>query len=327
MTILSRRNAAKLILAGAGLAAAPRAFAQAYPSKSVRIIVPFPPGQANDIFCRLLADKASEGRFRANRVVTENRPGAGGTIGMQAVARAAPDGYTLGFGSLASLAINPAIMRNMPYDAERDFAPVIRVFQAPLVLLVPKDGPRDVAELIRKLKAGGMNFGSSGPGSTQHMGSELFLQGIGASATHVPYRGAGPMLTDLMAGSLGFAMESTASAIPLVRDGGLRALAVTDTARRPQLPDVPTLAEATGLRDSTTYGSGGIVAPAGTPPAVIEALYEAFGEAMRDPTVRARFEEQATTPLAEGPQAFSAFLKAEQAKWKGVAERGKIVIE
>ena len=327
MITLSRRNAAQLLLAAAGIAAAPPAFAQAWPSRPVRIIVPFPPGQANDIFCRLLADKASEGRFRANRVVTENRPGAGGTIGMQAVARAAPDGYTLGFGSLASLAINPAIMRNMPYDAERDFAPVIRVFQAPLVLLVPKDGPRDAAELVRKLRAGGMNYGSSGPGSTQHMGSELFLQGIGAQAQHIPYRGSGPALTDLMAGSLGFVMESTASAIPLVRDGQLRALAVTDTARRPQLPEVPTLAEAAGLQDATTFGSGGIVAPASTPPAVIETLYEAFGEAMRDPIIRARFEEQATTPLAEGPAEFAAFLKAEQAKWRGVAERGRIVIE
>lgn len=327
MVTLSRRNAAQLLLAAAGIVAAPRAYAQAWPSRPVRIVVPFPPGQANDIFCRLLADKASEGRFRANRVVTENRPGAGGTIGMQAVARAAPDGYTLGFGSLASLAINPAIMRNMPYDAERDFVPVIRVFQAPLVLLVPRDGPRDVAELVRKLKAGGMNYGSSGPGSTQHMGSELFLQGIGAQAQHIPYRGSGPALTDLMAGSLGFVMESTASAIPLVRDGQLRALAVTDTARRPQLPEVPTMAEATGLQDVTTFGSGGIVAPAGTPTAVIETLYAAFGEAMRDPTVRARFEEQATTPLADGPAEFAAFLQAEQAKWKGVAERGKIVIE
>ncbi|MBI0538555.1 tripartite tricarboxylate transporter substrate binding protein [Roseomonas sp. KE2513] len=326
MISLSRRNAAQLLIA-AGITAAPRAFAQAWPSRPVRIIVPFPPGQANDIFCRLLADKASEGRFRASRVVTENRPGAGGTIGMQAVARAAPDGYTLGFGSLASLAINPAIMRNMPYDAERDFVPVIRVFQAPLVLLVPKEGPRDAAELVQKLRAGGMNYGSSGPGSTQHMGSELFLQGIGAQAQHIPYRGSGPALTDLMAGSLGFVMESTASSIPLVRDGQLRALAVTDTARRPQLPEVPTMAEATGLQDVTTFGSGGIVAPAGTPIAVIEALYAAFGEAMRDPTVRARFEEQATTPLAEGPAEFAAFLKAEQAKWKGVAERGKIVIE
>ncbi|WP_338662413.1 tripartite tricarboxylate transporter substrate-binding protein [Pararoseomonas sp. SCSIO 73927] len=327
MTTLSRRGAAKLLLAAAGIAAAPRAFAQAWPSRPVRIVVPFPPGQANDIFCRLLADKASENRFRANRVVTENRPGAGGTIGMQAVARAAPDGYTLGFGSLASLAINPAIMRNMPYDAERDFAPVIRVFQAPLLLLVSKDGPRDVAELVRRLRAGGMNYGSSGPGSTQHMGSELFLQGIGAQAQHIPYRGSGPVMTDLMAGSLGFVMESTASAIPLVRDGQVRALAVTDTARRPQLPEVPTLEEATGLTDVTTLGSGGIVAPASTPPAVIETLHEAFGEAMRDPAIRARFEEQATTPLAEGPAGFAAFLRAEQSKWKRVAERGKIVIE
>jgi hypothetical protein len=171
MTILSRRAAARLLLAVATPMVASRAQAQSFPTRPVRIIVPFPPGQANDIFCRLLADKVSEGRFRANRVVTENRAGAGGTIGMQAVARSAPDGYTLGFGSLASLAINPAIMKNMPYDAERDFVPILRIFEGPLVLVVPKDGPRDVAELVRRLKAGGMNYGSSGPGSTQRPGA------------------------------------------------------------------------------------------------------------------------------------------------------------
>ncbi|WP_424134974.1 Bug family tripartite tricarboxylate transporter substrate binding protein [Roseomonas chloroacetimidivorans] len=327
MNHLSRRAAMGALLGLAGLSAMPRAFAQSYPSKPIRIIVPFPPGQANDIFCRLLADKASEGRFRANRVVTENRPGAGGTIGMQAVARSAPDGYTLGFGSLASLAINPAIMRNMPYDAERDFVPVIRIFEGPLILVVPKDGPRDVPELIRKLQAGGMNYGSSGPGSTQHMGTELFLQSIGAGATHVPYRGAGPMLADLMAGSLGFAMESAASTLPLVREGQLRALAVTSAARRPQLPEVPTLAEAAGLAGFTVLGTGGIVAPAGTPAPVVQILGETLMEAMVDPALRARFDEQGTTPLAEGPAEFAAFLRKEQAKWKGVAERGNIVIE
>lgn len=327
MTMLSRRMAAKLLLATGATLASPGARAQAFPSKPVRIIVPFPPGQANDIFCRLIADKISETRFRANRVVTENRAGAGGTIGMQAVARSAPDGYTLGFGSLASLAINPAIMRNMPYDAERDFVPVIRIFEGPLLLVVPKDGPRNVVELIRKLKAGGTNYGSSGPGSTQHMGTELFLQSAGAEATHIPYRGAGPMLTDLMAGSLGFAMESAASTLPLVREGQLRALAVTSLARRPQLPDVPALAETPGLAGFTALGSGGIVAPAGTPAPVLQTLSDAFTEAMQDPALRTRFEEQGTTPLAEGPEDFAAFLRAEQAKWKRVAQRANIAIE
>lgn len=325
MTILTRRAAAGLLLAAAG--AVPRAQAQAYPSRPVRIIVPFPPGQANDVFCRLLADRASEGRFRANRVVTENRPGASGVIGMQAVARAAPDGYTLGFGSLASLAINPAIMRNIPYNAERDFQPIARVFEAPLVLLVPKHGPRDVAALVRRIRAGGANYGSSGPGSTQHMGTELFLQEIGAEATHVPYRGSGPVLTDLVAGSLGFAMESTAAALPLVRDGVLRALAVTLATRHPQLPGVPTLEEAAGLPGFTVLGSGGLVAPAGTPAPVVAMLAETFLEAMREPALRARFEEQATAPLAEGPEGFAAFLRAEQAKWREVARRGSIAID
>ncbi|MBB5694975.1 Bug family tripartite tricarboxylate transporter substrate binding protein [Muricoccus pecuniae] len=323
MTTLPRRAALGLLLA----AAAARAQAQSFPTRPVRIIVPFPPGQANDIFCRLMADKVSEGRFKGSRVVTENRAGASGTIGMQAVARAAPDGYTLGFGSLATLAINPATMRNIPYDAERDFVPVIRIFEGPLLLIVPKDGPRDAAELVRRLKAGGANYGSSGPGSTQHMTGELFLQGIGVAAQHIPYRGAGPMLTDLMAGSLGFAFESAGSALPLVRDGQLRALGVTSDTRQKHLPDLPTVAEAAGLPGFTSIGSGGVVAPAGTPAPVLDTLYEAFAEAMRDPGVKARFDEAGTTALAEGPQEFAAFLRAEQVKWKAVAQRANIVME
>jgi len=326
MTTLSRRAAAKLILAMAPFAAS-RARAQSFPSRPIRIIVPFPPGQANDIFCRLLADRVSEGRFRANRVVTENRAGAGGTIGMQAVARAVPDGYTLGFGSLATLAINPAIMRNMPYDAERDFLPVIRIFEGPLMLVVPPDGPRDVAALVRRLKAGGVSFGSSGPGSTQHMAAELFLQGVGATAQHVPYRGAGPALTDLMGGSLGFVMESFASALPLVRDGKLRVLAVSSPARSAQVPDAPTVAEAAGIAGYAVLGSGGILAPAGTPAPIVQALHEGFAEGMADPALRARFSDQGMTPVADGPEAFAAFIRDEQAKWKRVAERASILIE
>lgn len=330
MTMIPRRAAAKALLAAPFIAAgleSRAALAQEFPTRPLRIIVPFPPGQANDIFARLVADKASEGRFRANRVITENRGGAGGTIGMQAVARAAPDGYTLGFGSLATLAINPSIMKAVPYDVERDFAPVIRVFEGPLLLVVSKNSNADAKGLVERLKKGGLTYGSSGPGSTQHMTSELLLQEIGGSATHVPYRGSGPAMTDLMAGALAFAFESMATAVPLVQSGQMRALAVTSAKRVPQLPDVPTVAEAVGLPGFVANGSGGILAPAGTPSPIVQALYEGFAEAMRDPSVRARFSDQATVPLAEGPEEFSTFIRAELAKWREVARKGSIVLE
>jgi tripartite-type tricarboxylate transporter receptor subunit TctC len=177
------------------------------PTRPIRIIVPFPPGQANDILTRLIADKAAELRWSQYRAVVENRAGGGGTIGMQAAAQAAPDGHTLVFGSLATFAINPAIMRNIPYDVERDFAPVIRVFEGALLLVVPARGPDvDLAALVRRLRGvgrEGLTYASSGPGSTQHMAAELFLQGIGARATHVPLYVTGSSADAISAGLRG----------------------------------------------------------------------------------------------------------------------------
>ena len=297
------------------------------PTRPVRIIVPFPPGQANDIFARLIAEKASDLRWPQQRMVVENRAGAGGTIGMQAAGQAAPDGYTLVFGSLATLAINPAIMRNLPYDPQSDFIPITRVFQGPLVVVVPARGPDvDLTALVRRVKAGNLNYATSGPGSTQHMGTELFLQGIGATATHVPYRGSGAALTDLAAGAVDFAFESSASAMPMVRSGLLRVLGVSSAEPYPGI-DAPTIAQATPLPGYAVYGSGGFLAPARTPAPVVAALNDAFSAALADPTTRARMIETGTMPLAEGPQAFAAFIRGEVTKWREVAQRGRITIE
>ncbi len=340
-TMSSRRRAAAALLtapllATAGLtgSGARPACAQAarFPARPIRIIVPFPPGQANDIFARLIADKASELHWPQQRVIVENRAGAGGTIGMQAAAQAAPDGHTLVFGSLATFAINPAAMRNIPYDVERDFTPVIRVFEGPALAVVPARGPdADLPALVRRLRGaaggGGLTYASSGPGSTTHMAAELFLQGIGARATHVPYRGSGPAMTDLAAGAVEFAFESITVALPLVRSGLLRALAVTSAERLPALPEVPTVAEAASLPGYVAGGSGGLLAPARTPAPVVQALYEGFAAAMADPTVQARFAEANTTPLAEGPEPFAAFIRAELARWREVAQRGNINLE
>lgn len=332
-TLTGRRRAVAALLAtpllgAAGLGVARPARAEArFPTKPIRIIVPFPPGQTNDVFARLLADKASELRWRDTRVIVDNRPGGGGTIGMQAAARSVPDGYTLAFGSLATLAINPALMRHLPYDVERDFVPVLRVFEGSLLLVVPPSGPPDAQTLLQRARAGGLTYASSGPGSTQHMATELFLQRAGARATHVPYRGSGQAMTDLMGGMVDFAVEAVAVALPLVQAGRLKALAVTSAGREPRLPAVPTVAEAAEMPGYVAAGSGGLLAPAGTPPAVVETLHEGFGAALADPAVRQRFADLACVPVAESAAAFGAFIRAERAKWQEVARRGDISLD
>jgi tripartite-type tricarboxylate transporter receptor subunit TctC len=297
------------------------------PTKPIRIIVPFTPGQANDIVARLLADKASELRWPQNRVVVENRAGAGGTIGMQAVAQSAPDGYTLAFGSLATFAINPAIMASTPYDPERDFLPVIRVFQGPLGVVVAAKGPdQDLPGLVRRLRGGRLTFASSGPGTTGHLGAELFLQGLGVTATHVPYRGSSPALTDVAGGAVDVAFESVAAAQPMIQSGMLRLLAISSAERLPGL-EAPTVAEAAGLSDYAIYGTGGLLAPARTPPQVMAELHAGFDAVMADPVVRSRMAEAGLPAMAEVPEDFARFIHAERAKWVEVARRGNIRIE
>ena len=334
-TMISRRVAAALLapplLTAAGLAGGGGRPATAqphrFPTRPIRIVVPFPPGQTNDIFARLLADKATELRWRDTRVIVDNRAGGGGTIGMQAVARAAPDGYTLAFGSLATLAINPALMRNLPYDVEREFVPVLRVFEASLLLVVPAAGPSDVEALLRQSRGGRLTYASSGPGSTQHMASELFLQRAGVRATHVPYRGSSQAMTDLVAGAVDFAIEAVAVALPLVQAGQLRGLAVTSSERVPQLPSVPTAAEAAGMPGYVAVGSGGLLAPAGTPPEAVQILHDGFRAALADQAVQQRFTDLACSPVNESAAAFGAFIRAERAKWQEVARRGDITLD
>ncbi len=299
-----------------------------FPDRPIRIIVPFPPGQAVDILARILAERAGALRWTQHRVVVENRPGAGGTIGTAAAAQAPPDGHTILFGSLSGLAVNPAIMRSLPYDAERDFAPIIRVFEGALLVLVPAASPhRDLGGLLAHLRRGGVTYGSSGPGSTQHVGTEFLLQATGITATHVPYRGSGPALTDLVAGSIEVVLESVTSATPLIRAGQVRALATTSAARLPAFPDVPTVAEAAGLPGFQVLGAGGLLAPARTPQPVIEELHAGFAAAMADAQVLERFAQLGTVAVSEGPEAFASFLASERAKWREVARRGNISLE
>jgi tripartite-type tricarboxylate transporter receptor subunit TctC len=302
------------------LAAALPARAQAWPEKPVRMIVPFPPGQAADIFARIVADQLSA-RW-PQRVFVENRAGGAGAIGLEAGARAAPDGYTLTIGTSGTLGINPSVVANLPYDPLKDFAPVSNIFQVPLLLVCHPAQPwRTPAELVAAAKAtpGAINYGSAGPGIAQHLTAEMFAHATGIRLQHVPYRGSAPAMTDLIAGTIPLMMDSLAAALPHVRDGRARALAITSARRSPLLPDVPTLAE-TVAPGFEAAGWSGVIAPAATPRPLVERISADIRAVLADPAVRARIEEQGGIPDPGTPEQFGAFIEAEILKWRRVAE-------
>jgi tripartite-type tricarboxylate transporter receptor subunit TctC len=266
--LLLRRGGAKrrggLALVLAALIAT-AAHAQNYPSRPIRLIVPFPPGGSTDILARALAQKITEGLGQA--VVIDNRPGAGGSIGSEAAAKAAPDGYTLMMGHLGTLAVNPAIYKNLPYDPVKSFAPVALMAIVPSVLVVnPRVPATNASELIAYARAnpGKLTYGSAGSGSTSHLTTEYFKLATGTDILHVPYKGIGPMLTDLISGQISIGINGAPAVMQYVNSGRLRALAVTGAKRLPSLPQIPTLDEA-GVKGFDASGWYGIVAPAGTP--------------------------------------------------------------
>jgi tripartite-type tricarboxylate transporter receptor subunit TctC len=333
---ISRRRASALLAAawaGAGLAPAvpgraqPTAgAAQNYPSRPVRIIVPFPPGQAADVFARLVADELSK-RW-PQRVVVDNRAGGAGAIGMEAIARAAPDGHTLGIGTSGTLGVNPSVVPRLPYDAERDFAPVTNIFTLPLVIVVHPGFPaRTVQELVAHARANpGLQFASAGPATAQHMAAEMFAHRAGLRMVHVPYRGSGPAMADLIAGNVELIFDSTTSALPHVQAGRIRALAVTTERRFPQLPDVPTVAE-TVIPGYAAVGWSGIVAPAATPAEIVRRINADVVAILRDPGVAQRMADLAAVPDPGTPEEFAAFIRAEIAKWREVARVANVRLE
>jgi tripartite-type tricarboxylate transporter receptor subunit TctC len=301
-------------------AALPARAQAAWPEKPVRMIVPFPPGQAADIFGRIVAEQLSA-RW-PQRVFVENRAGGAGAIGLEAGARAAPDGYTLTIGTSGTLGINPSVVANLPYDPLKDFAPVSNIFQVPLLLVChpgqPWKGPADVVAAA-KANPGGINYGSAGPGTAQHLTAEMFAHAVGIRLTHVPYRGSAPAMTDLIAGNIPLMMDSLTAALPHVRDNRARALAITSNRRSPLLPEVPTLAE-TVAPGFDAAGWSGVIAPAATPRPLVERISADIRAVLADPVVRARIEEQGGIPDPGTPEQFGAFIAAEIAKWKRVAE-------
>jgi len=304
-----RAIAALAMLLGLGTA-----FAQGYPSKTVKIVVPFPPGGSADVLARTVAEKL--GKSMGQPFVVENKPGAGGIPGASAVAGAPADGHTLLFAN-TNIAINPSLYKKLPYDTAKAFAPVILMVQVPNVLLVSSQLPvNNVQELVAlaKSKPGTLNYASAGNGTFPHLAVEMFKLHSGAPLTHIPYKGAAPALNALLSGEVQVLSNDLVTAAQHVKTGKLKALAITSATRSPTLPDVPTMAEA-GLRDYVAVGWQGIMVPAGTPAAAIERLNTEINKALADPELRTTLSNQGLIVVGGSVQQFADFLRQDTSRW------------
>ena len=316
---MHRRTLLVHTAAAAMALAAPLALAQNTP---IRLIVPYPPGGPLDVTARVLAERV---RDTLGTVIIENKAGAGGNIGADAVAKAAPDGLTIGLAATATHAVNPWLYQRMPYDAGKDFAAITQMARVPNVLVMNAARAeqlkiRSVADLIAYAKAhpGKLNYGSGGNGSAGHLAGEMFKQKAGIFALHIPYRGANPAQLALLAGEVDFNIDNLAAAAPNIKAGKLKALAVTSTAASPMLPGVPPLADTfKGFTIDTWWG---LVAPARTPPATIARLNKAFTEALKAPETQTRFATLMAEPVPTTPEQFEAFMASERAKYQQVVK-------
>lgn len=312
--------AAFIALAGV---VAPPVCSQNYPARPVRIVVPNAPGSSPDIVARLIAQPLSQ--RLGQQVVAENRAGAGTMIGGELVAKSPPDGYTLLMG-VATLAINPATYKKVPYDASRDFAPITQVVSVPGVLAAHPSLPaRSVKELIALARArpGDIAFASGGQGSYSHLSTELFASMAGIRMLHVPYKGSGPGVIDLLAGHVSVMTSNILSAIPHLRAGRLRALGITSAGRAASAPDVPTIAEA-GLPGYESVQWSGLLAPAATPREIIARLHQETGAVLRSPEMKVRLATDGAERVAGSPEEFAAYIRAETIKWAKVAKAAGI---
>jgi len=294
--------------------------AQAYPTKPIRIVVPFPAGGTTDVLARAAAQKLAE--TLGQPAVVDNRPGAGGNIGAELVAKSAPDGYTLLMGTVGTHAINPGLYPKLPYDHVKDFAPVILVAGVPNVLVINPALPvNSVPELIAYAKAnpGKLNFASSGNGTSIHLSAELFKTMAGVQMTHVPYKGSAPALQDLVGGQVQLMFDNLPSSLALIKGGKLKALAVTSGARAAALPDVPTLAES-GLPGFEASSWFGLLAPTGTPSSVIAKLNGEIAKWLATPEAKEKLLAQGANAAGGTAEEFAQFIAAETAKWQKVVK-------
>jgi tripartite-type tricarboxylate transporter receptor subunit TctC len=323
MTTTSRRHAVAAIAAALTLAIAPAALAQGYPAKPVRVIVPFPPGGATDILARAASQKMSEAWGQP--VIVDNRPGAGGNIGSDLVAKAPNDGYTLLMGTVGTHAINPGLYAKMPYDHIRDFVPIVLVAGVPNVLVVHPSVPANsVRELIAYGKAnpGKLNFASSGSGTSIHLSGELFKVLTGVQMQHVPYKGSSPAVSDLLGGQVQLMFDNLPSALPHIKAGKLKALAVTSAVRAPALPDVPTVAES-GVPGFESASWFGLLAPAGTPRDIVVKINAEVDKWLATAEAKEKLAAAGANAAGGSPEDFAKHIAAETAKWaKVVRESG-----
>ena len=316
-----RAIAAWLLMGVAALAAA-----QDYPSKPIRLVVPQPAGGPTDIVARLVAQKLSE--RLGQQVIVDNRPGAGSNIGTELVAKAPKDGYTLVVATVQHI-VNPFLFPSLPFDAVKDFAPVTLMTKAYIVLDVNPEVPvQNVKELIAyaKSKPGGISWASAGNGSTSHLALELFKVETGVPATHVPYKGTPPALNDLIGGRVQVMFDGVITSLPQIKAGKVKPLAVASSTRSPLLPDVPTMAEA-GVPGFEAVGLAAILAPAGTPPAIVDKLYREIAAILKTPDVRSQLEAMGLEIVASSPSEFAAYIDSESKKWGKLIKDAKVTVD
>ena len=322
-TIPAKALVAALLLGSSAGAA----LAQAWPSRTIRLIVPFPPGGGNDVIARVVAQKLGERLGQS--VVVENRAGANGIVGLQALMQSPPDGHTIAVGAAGPLAVNPSLYDKLPYDVVKDFAPITNMVNFPLLLVTHPSVPaKTTRELVALAKAqpGKLYYSSPGSGNSGHLAGELFNTMAGVKTVHVPYKGQGPALADLLAGQVQMLYSSIPSVLPHVQQKQLNAIAVGSARRVPSLPDIPTIAES-GVPGYEAYSWVGMIAPAGTPKEVIARLNREITDILKQKDVAEKLNGQGALPVGDTPEQFGAYIKAEIEKWGAVVRSSNIKAE
>ena len=304
----------------------PASFAQTtdYPNKPIKVVVTFPPGGSSDAIIRILSTRLND--KLGHPLVLENRPGAGGNIGLSAVAKAAPDGYMLGVGAAGGLTANSSLYPQMPFDVAKDFAPITMLASIPFVLVghpsVPADNMQQLIALA-KSQPGKVSIGHGGNGTAMHLSTALFTQMADIKLIEVPYRGSGPAAMDTLSGQIQLSVTDLAAALPHIKAGKLKAFAVTSPKRLSNLPDVPTMSES-GLTGYDSTGWFGLVAPTGTPPQIIQRLHAEFTAALNDESIKSQMRQNGMEPIATSIEGFDSYIKSETQKWAKVIKQANI---
>jgi tripartite-type tricarboxylate transporter receptor subunit TctC len=327
-TMTFHRLTPKGLLAGLFMLLTACAWAQGvYPQKTVRLIVPFPPGGGNDVIARVVAQKLTD--KWGQTVVVENRAGANGIVGLQALMQAPADGYTLAVGAAGPMAVNPSLYAKLPYDPLKDFAPITNLVNFPLLLVthpsVPAKTTRELVALA-KAKPGQLTYASPGSGNSGHLAGELFNSMAGVQVIHIPYKGQGPAQTDLMAGQVNMLYSSIPSVINQVKSGQLTAIAVGSAKRLASIPDVPTISES-GVPGYEAYSWVGLVAPAQTPPDIVRKIYRDVSEILKQRDVADKLNQQGALPIGDTPEEFTQYIRDEIAKWGKVVREANIKLD